>query len=147
MWFSRFINTNISVSTSELLSEDIWKQREVIIDELEPKRFMNMLRDIDGSAAIVDVIMNKDLSRRVRCDAMVTFLENKGATKQFQEELEKQKMYDLINLLKSKNDTLSEYNIVLLETWFIPHFLTFILWLMVYYYNYAHLSTYRFKVY
>ncbi|KAH3882537.1 hypothetical protein DPMN_006478, partial [Dreissena polymorpha] len=98
---------NVTVSTSELLSEDIWKQREVIIDELEPKRFMNMLRDIDGSAAIVDVIMNKDLSRRVRCDAMVTFLENKGATKQFQEELEKQKMYDLINLLKSKNDTLS----------------------------------------
>ncbi|XP_052240107.1 uncharacterized protein LOC127850813 isoform X2 [Dreissena polymorpha] len=93
-----------------LSAEDLHQRKEIILEEIEPRKFLDMIRRMEGSEAILDKVMTNDVSRRERCEEFLKFVQDKHAEGQFQEELQRQDMTHLITLLSSKATNINSRN-------------------------------------
>lgn len=86
---------------------DIRKFRGLLLEELEPRCFIEMLRGIPGSEAVVEEIQSK-ASRRTRCQELIEFIlqfesKEKDVTKAFVVELEKLKLFHVLDAMIPKS--------------------------------------------
>ncbi|XP_052284740.1 uncharacterized protein LOC127881091 isoform X2 [Dreissena polymorpha] len=95
-------------TTPEITADDIKQHRHQLVDEIEPRKFVDMLREIPNSDDIVDTVMRTEIPRLKRSKALVTFILKTKSEKIFQQELEKQQMFYLTKLLTSSIGSLQD---------------------------------------
>lgn len=86
---------------------DIRKFRGLLLEELEPRCFIEMLRGIPGSEAVVEKIQSKK-SRRTRCQELIDFIlqcesKEKDITKALVVELEKLELFHVLDAMIPKS--------------------------------------------
>lgn len=109
--------------------KDIRGNMTLLLDEIEPRRFVNMLHGFRNSETIIERITSKD-PRKDRCRDFLNFIMKVGpnAVNKFIPELERQGSYHIIESLTPKTNTehdgklLLVYFLKLLINCFIQHY-------------------------
>ncbi|WAR24426.1 hypothetical protein MAR_038095 [Mya arenaria] len=77
------------LDTDKIPVENLERHKGLLLEEIEPRRFLEMVAGLEGSDEVVETIMNKSLLRRQRCNALIKFIKEKNAMTVFVQELKK----------------------------------------------------------
>ncbi|XP_052776372.1 uncharacterized protein LOC128214137 [Mya arenaria] len=75
------------LETDKIPVEYLERHKGLLFEEIEPRRFLEMVAGLEGSDEVVETIMNKSLLRRQRCNALIEFIKKKNAMTVFVQEL------------------------------------------------------------
>lgn len=97
---------NTFVSGKELKKQDIQRNVSLLLDELEPKHFEEILRSLPGSEEVMETIKSTK-NRRARCKTLLTFIlkfESKDidSIKLFVAQLKKLQMQHVLDAMEQK---------------------------------------------